>query len=176
MRAAVTGVLLLIIFGIVAGTYFGNPPSVGTLPVSISSDLDFERRALRYESVTVTDGRGASIGREILILGPASRILTPWLHLEFGLDAIELVELRGETTRVPDGTATAVWQEGAGRWHFSPERFDPENLPNVKSSRQLSETTGAMEPKYGSLPEGLLDVAPERKALIDRAFPPEATR
>jgi hypothetical protein len=172
MRVAGIGILILAIGGIIAGTFIKPPPFVGRIPRTSLSDIDLERRALSYESMTVTDSRGLEVEREILLLGPSSRIFDPWLQLRFELDRIELIHLDGREIRVPEGTATVIWDEAAGSWHFSPERFDPDLLPNVRGHWVFSEVTGAMEPRYRSLPEGLHDTHPDRAELIDRAFPP----
>jgi len=171
MRHALLAIAIFAIIGTAVGFLVARTPFVAVIPVESATDLDLERRALRYERVTVTDSRTRRAPRELLVLGPADRIFEPWLEIEFGLEGIELVPLVGDATRVPEGTATAVWDPVATGWHFSPERIDPERFLEVPASANRSERAGGTEPVHRSLPEGLRELAPERGALIDRAFP-----
>lgn len=176
MRPVLLCVLAFVVIGTIAGFIAGRSPFLARFPRQTITDLDLERRALRYEHYTVTDSKGGSFEHEILLLGPAGRIYEPWLQVGFMLDRIELIDLQGNGIRVPDGTATAVWDEAASAWHFSAERFDPARLPNVRGKREHSEAMGFIAPAARSLPDALREVAPERGALIDRAFPPGGER
>lgn len=90
--------------------------ATGIFPQADLVAWDWDRTAIRQVKARVDLPDGSKVHHEITLIGPSDRILSPWLHVQYGSE-VALEALRGETTTVPQGKPLAILGPD-GSWEF----------------------------------------------------------